>query len=802
LLPALLLAGEYLLERQSSKAVLWFSVVIAFVILGGMPESALLLLSFTVVYLVFRIWTDAALRSTARRSVMLLAISYTAGICISAFQLLPFYEFLTHSSNIHDPSQIHGHLVGTDHDALDISAVTYLFPLRFGPLYAAAFQHPPVRNYFGLLTVLLVILAFGGFRLHKRTNRPLDLLTLFFSVSALLIVLKKYGFVAVNWIGLLPGFRLVIFPKYEEPILSFCICGLCAIGIERIKRGEASKRLQWIALGCAGLILVVAAIATRPIVGEEIRLGHVLATSPKLAIWLSGSLLLVVFAALITDAVRNIRLISVLAVLLAVELSFNYVIPIYRIHNRLPSVRSNPYAGAAYVRFLQSKAHDDSRILGRDWMLVPGWASVFNLFDIRDMDALFYNKYFTFLRNFLPPMGPELRSSFLGTSEYYFSSSLERRLLQFSSVKYLLTGKPFAAPNRRIDEILRQNQGHLLRGKENLVGRSDFVLGGTARAGLGEHPPYERLPYKLTVGDAQGRFHFSYALNPAVFHVSSGDGVGFTVEVRDSSGKIEKLFSNYIDPKHNLTERRWIDGELDLSRYRGQEITLLFSTDPGPRGDSSFDWAAWSDFRFDGEPQESAPPFKLVYDAEAKIYQYDDVLPRAAVYYDAAVEKDEAGVLQRLADPSLEVFRTVVLDGSKLTKRQAEIAGQLGHAAANRVEAARIQRYQSQAVEIEASLSRAGILVLNDSDYPGWRVSIDGRPGEWFTANYLFRGVLLGPGRHVVKFEYRPASFYWGVAVSLVTCCLVAGFMIANARRDRPRHARDLQTPQRSRLPA
>lgn len=41
-----------------------------------------------------------------------------------------------------------------------------------------------------------------------------------------------------------------------------------------------------------------------------------------------------------------------------------------------------------------------------------------------------------------------------------------------------------------------------------------------------------------------------------------GDGVGFTIEVKNSSGQIEKLFSKYIDPKHNPDERRWMDGEI------------------------------------------------------------------------------------------------------------------------------------------------------------------------------------------------------------------------------------------------
>ena len=42
----------------------------------------------------------------------------------------------------------------------------------------------------------------------------------------------------------------------------------------------------------------------------------------------------------------------------------------------------------------------------------------------------------------------------------------------------------------------------------------------------------------------------------------------------------------------------------------------------------------------------------------------------------------------------------------------------------------------------------------------------DGRRSHWITANYLFRGVLLQPGRHLVRFAYEPASFATGAAIS------------------------------------
>lgn len=772
LLPAVLLAGEYVLRRRSYTAVVWLAIAVMLVFLGGMPESAFLLLTFATLYLLFRIVFDPELHLEWRRSLVLLSTAAVAGIGLASFLLIPFYEYMIRSSNSHAPP----YHAGLSHDKLDLSALTYFFPLLFGPLYTnGAFVRDQVRNYVGLLSVFLIIISVACV-LSRRKNRDrfLGAYTYFFAAAASLIILKRYGFEGVNWIGKLPFFGLVQFQKYAEPILAFCIWVLCAIGIERLMRREASRLIQAMALIAAALVIVVAVSLSK---------SHpaVVPSMSNFAIRLPAILLVLVLLAILAEAwSRKPWLGITVAVLLAVELSLNYIVPLYRVYDRPTSVRRNPYAGGAFVRFLQNRA-EGYRVFGRNWALTPSWASVFQLPDIRDMDGLYYNKYFPFLKNFLLSKDrdrAELVSSFFGNGAYEFRLPNEKRLLQLSSVKYLITDTPFVIRNARIDEMLRQDQGHLPPGKEHLTGRSDFILDGVAREGLGEHPPFERLPYTLKIGENQTKFHFSYALNPEVFNPNLGDGVGFTIEVKSPDGRIEKLFSNYIDPKHNVSERHWMDGQIDLSRYRGQEITLLFSTDPGPRGNSSFDWAAWSDFRFEGEPEAAAPEFRLIYSAETKIYEYDNVLPRATIYYDADVEQDETAVLRKLADPSLDVFRTVVLD------RSSNVG--LPHASV-RVDTATIKRYQAQRVEIFASLARNGILVLNDSNYPEWQVTVDGQPSDWFQANYLFRGVLLSPGVHVVRFEYRPKSFYWGVAVSLLTCGLLTGFVMMQARRDRPR---------------
>lgn len=94
------------------------------------------------------------------------------------------------------------------------------------------------------------------------------------------------------------------------------------------------------------------------------------------------------------------------------------------------------------------------------------------------------------------------------------------------------------------------------------------------------------------------KLRFSIALHPDVWDPEKGDGVTFEVYIRDE-GFEELVFSKYIDPKHNPEERKWNDFEVDLSRYAGRNVTIIFSTLPGPNNDSRWDWAWWGEPRIE-----------------------------------------------------------------------------------------------------------------------------------------------------------------------------------------------------------
>jgi uncharacterized membrane protein YfhO len=62
-----------------------------------------------------------------------------------------------------------------------------------------------------------------------------------------------------------------------------------------------------------------------------------------------------------------------------------------------------------------------------------------------------------------------------------------------------------------------------------------------------------------------------------------------------------------------------------------------------------------------------------------------------------------------------------------------------------------------------------GYLIVNDVNYPGWEVSVDGEEAELLTANYLFQAVHVPAGRHQVTFAFAPLTVRSGLAVSALS---------------------------------
>jgi hypothetical protein len=77
-----------------------------------------------------------------------------------------------------------------------------------------------------------------------------------------------------------------------------------------------------------------------------------------------------------------------------------------------------------------------------------------------------------------------------------------------------------------------------------------------------------------------------------------------------------------------------------------------------------------------------------------------------------------------------------------------------------------VVNHTPQRVELTATLSRPGLVILADVYYPGWRLQIDGKDAPILRANRMMRGAGVAAGTHRLVYWYDPASFWIGSRVS------------------------------------
>jgi hypothetical protein len=89
-------------------------------------------------------------------------------------------------------------------------------------------------------------------------------------------------------------------------------------------------------------------------------------------------------------------------------------------------------------------------------------------------------------------------------------------------------------------------------------------------------------------------------------------------------------------------------------------------------------------------------------------------------------------------------------------------------------------------VQIETSSSADGFLVLADSWYPEWKVTVDGNPVSLYRANGWMRGVEIPQGRHTVEFAYSNGNVVLGGIISTSALLfIVILFLFSVIRRKR-----------------
>ncbi len=157
-----------------------------------------------------------------------------------------------------------------------------------------------------------------------------------------------------------------------------------------------------------------------------------------------------------------------------------------------------------------------------------------------------------------------------------------------------------------------------------------------------------------------------------------------------------------------------------------------------------------------------ADRYKLDWQAKPwQVYENLKATPRILLTNRYRVVSDQKKVIGTLFDSDFDEKTDLVLnEDPKVSQGKLEANSKL-------------ISYEANKVSIQTVSSAPALLFLSDTFYPGWEASVDGVRTIVFRADYAFRAVVVPAGKHIIVFEYKPKTFYYGIYISMVTIVIL-----------------------------
>ncbi len=177
---------------------------------------------------------------------------------------------------------------------------------------------------------------------------------------------------------------------------------------------------------------------------------------------------------------------------------------------------------------------------------------------------------------------------------------------------------------------------------------------------------------------------------------------------------------------------------------------------------------------------EPAPPYlKLVHEGSALVYENLSALPRATLVGNYRVVTPAKAILDSVRNGSS--------DSALLTYLEQDPKLTLGPLAGP--SAAVVSRYRLNDVTVDVDTPAPALLRLADAWYPDWVATVDGHAAPLYAADYLLRAVPVPAGKHQVRFTFQSKAVGAGLLVSIASCLISLGLLIAGMALQRRRES-------------
>jgi hypothetical protein len=154
-----------------------------------------------------------------------------------------------------------------------------------------------------------------------------------------------------------------------------------------------------------------------------------------------------------------------------------------------------------------------------------------------------------------------------------------------------------------------------------------------------------------------------------------------------------------------------------------------------------------------------------------QLWENRQVLPRSFAVTQVRVVPNADRRLSMLGSANFDPARTAILEQPVTGKLSGTLAAPVA-----------IVKYNNDAFDLKARV-RGGrvLLVISTPNFPGWSATVDGKSTPIWTADHAFMALPLSPGTHAIHLAFLPATFIWGVVITVLS--IIASLYLLCAQR-------------------
>jgi len=154
---------------------------------------------------------------------------------------------------------------------------------------------------------------------------------------------------------------------------------------------------------------------------------------------------------------------------------------------------------------------------------------------------------------------------------------------------------------------------------------------------------------------------------------------------------------------------------------------------------------------------------------ETFLYKLKDPPPRANLVTKLIAVDEQEQALRIVTNPKFSPREMAVIERKDVQAANVSPGADVSSGSAAYTE------FEPDRFVVEVDAPADSLLVLSEIWYPGWVATVDGVQTDIIRADYAFRAVPVGKGKHTVEMEFDPVLFKLGLLLSLLALSLILG---------------------------